>query len=76
MADLPAFLNGENPEYGAADENGFVGVSPEYANFANDTDAPLEGSEDEAPAEEEAPVEEEAPANEGDNGPSSNNDVL
>lgn len=29
-----------NPEYGEPDENGFVGVSPEYSNAANETDEP------------------------------------
>ena len=29
----------------AQDEEGFVGVSPEYANYANDTDKPLAAEE-------------------------------
>jgi hypothetical protein len=35
---------GKNPKYGVADRKGFVGVDPVYANFANDTDEPLEAT--------------------------------
>ena len=45
----------KNPEYGKPDAQGFVGVSPEYANAANDTDLPYEATEDEGdePTDEE-----------------------
>lgn len=35
-----------NPNYGEPDSNGFVGVDAVYANFANDTDEPLEGDDE------------------------------
>lgn len=37
---------GKAPTYGEADRNGYVGVSQEYANAANDTDLPLEATDD------------------------------
>lgn len=44
---------GVNPTYGEPDENGFVGVAPEYANFANDTDEPLDADDKEEPVKKE-----------------------
>lgn len=45
---------GENPTYGEPDDLGFVGVSPEYANFANETDNPRPTPEE--PVADEAQV--------------------
>lgn len=56
MGDLPAFLNGENPAYGVPNDDGFIGVSPEYANFANDTDEPLLSDDEQEAADEAAKV--------------------
>ena len=39
----PVFNEGSNPD--PFNEDGFVGVSPEYANAANETDEPLEAEE-------------------------------
>ena len=39
--DTSAYNAGENPDHSPVD--GFVGVSPEYRNYANETDKPLEG---------------------------------
>lgn len=54
------------PNDSLVDDSGFVGVSPEYANYANETDAPLssdEGAEkdleDRILGSAEAPTDEE-----------------
>lgn len=36
-----------DPDQTPFENDGFVGVAPEYQNFANETDKPHEGSEDE-----------------------------
>lgn len=67
---------GENPNYGEPDEQGFVGVAPEYANYANETEAPLEGDgsevedvvvepEDEKTDEAETPPQQRQPVQAG-----------
>lgn len=54
-----------NPSY-EPDAKGFVGVAPEYANYANETDAPLEASELESEDDEDesksAPAKKAAPS--------------
>lgn len=56
--------NGENPSYGEPYKQGFVGVAPEYANFANETDRPYEAEEDatsEPVEEKKEPVKSDTP---------------
>ena len=48
------------PDKTTLNANGFVGVSPEYQNFTNDTDEPLGEGDDYT--EEEEPVKAATPA--------------
>lgn len=52
--------SGVAPTYGEADENGFVGVAPEYANYANETEKPLEGDGSEPEQQVVDPEDEKA----------------
>ena len=58
---LPSSIKTVNPEDGALDKNGFVGVDPVYQNFANKTDAPLGEAADEEDDEDED-AEDDKPA--------------
>lgn len=51
-SDPPVFLPMQNPN--PFHEDGYVGVSPEYANAANETDEPLQAEEGPDAAAEEA----------------------
>lgn len=54
------YVNPEESPFNS--EEGFVGVSPEYQNYANETDKPLEGEEtDEDEKDDEEDGEPETP---------------
>ena len=58
-----------NPEDSPTNAEGYVGVDPVYQNHANETDAPLEGEDNEGPDEDAGEVKTaagEAPVNTGE----------